>query len=90
MQADLNVTLTAISQLWNAADFLAHARPARQTAAIDRLRISELGSTVLDADKYVELLELLLSSLQVRNTHDIALDMCAPRQCQLLSYLCSC
>jgi hypothetical protein len=68
-QADLNVTLTAISQLWNAADFLAHARPARQTDDIDRSRISEIGFTVLDAAKYVELLELLLSSLQVQNMH---------------------
>ena len=74
MQADLNVTLTAISQLWNAADFLAHARPARQTDDVDRSQLSEAGSTVLDATKYAELLELLLSSLQVRHPHQSGCD----------------
>lgn len=57
------MTLTAISQLWNAADFLAHVRPGCLQSK--DVRLSEAGSTQLNAAKYEELLELLLNALQV-------------------------
>ncbi len=47
------MTLTAISQLWNAADFLARLPPCDSAAG------------GVDSSKYAELLEVLFNALQV-------------------------
>lgn len=77
MQADLNVTLTAISQLWNAADFLARLPTLDADAAEDAATAAAPSSTSgppstgslrisVDSSKYAELLEVLFNALQVR------------------------
>ena len=78
-QEDLNVTLTAISQLWNAADFLARlptydadaAPKGSDTAATRDAAVGPPSGNGLhpgvDSSKYAELLEVLFNALQVRS-----------------------
>ena len=69
-QEDLNVTLTAISQLWNAADFLARL-PTYKTGS-EGQQGGPRSSSGVDSSKYVELLEVLFNALQVRCLHHAA------------------
>jgi hypothetical protein len=62
-QEDLNVTLTAISQLWNAADFL--ARLPRHSSSTGGTAAGQQNGTV-DSSQYAELLEILFNALQAR------------------------
>jgi hypothetical protein len=81
LQADLNVSLTAISQLWNAADFLARlptldsdaptgtpgvVPPAAMMASSGPPSTGSLRAAGVDSSKYAELLEVLFGALQVR------------------------
>lgn len=77
VQADLNVTLTAISQLWNAADFLARLPTLDADAPEDTASTTAPPSASgppstgslrigVDSSKYAELLEVLFNALQVR------------------------
>ena len=61
-QEDLNVTLTDISQLWNAADFLARL-PAYDPAVAGSAPAGV--SPGVDSSKYAELLEVPFNALQV-------------------------
>jgi hypothetical protein len=60
-QEDLNVTLTAISQLWNAADFL--ARLPRHDSSTAGAAAGQQHGTV-DSSQYAALLEVLFDALQ--------------------------
>lgn len=60
-QEDLNVTLTAISQLWNAADFLARL-PRHETSTDGAAADRQQGA--VDSSQYADLLEVLFNALQ--------------------------
>jgi hypothetical protein len=55
VQADVNVSLTAVSQLWNAADFLAHSHP---TTTNEDGPAEVQSAVVMDNARYEELLQV--------------------------------
>ncbi len=59
MQADVNVALTAMSMLWNAADLLSKMHQQ----AVDRGNSTQ----VLSPEDFDDLLRLLLGALQVQS-----------------------
>lgn len=58
------MTLTAISQLWNAADFLARL-PTHEASGDGSVATRQHGG--VDSSKYADLLEVLFNALQVCN-----------------------
>lgn len=62
-QEDLNVTLTAISQLWNAADFLARLPHPDSGGSSGAAAGQQHGG--VDRSQYADLLEILFNALQV-------------------------
>jgi hypothetical protein len=64
LQEDLNVTLTAISQLWNAADFLARLpRPDSSGGGAPGAAAAQQHG-IVDRSYYADLLEVLFNALQ--------------------------
>ena len=68
LQADLNVSLTSINLLWNAADLLAkrsvHSLNAGRKDDSAPLQNGS-GPSLLDREKFEELLRFLFESIQV-------------------------
>lgn len=86
MQADLNVSLTAINLLWNAADLLAKR-------SVHSLRIDEaegnrdavpngIGPGLLDREKFEELLRFLFESIQAGS---LSQQLCSQKRSLALS-----
>lgn len=78
MQADVNVSLTSISLLWNASDLLgklySKARSRSSSRSSMELEPATNGNTgshgaQLDSDQYQELIRLLYGALQVSSCH---------------------
>lgn len=72
MQADVNVSLTSISLLWNASDLLGKLYTRTRSssrASLDAEPPTANGNTSpgaqLDSDQYQELVRLLYGALQV-------------------------
>lgn len=73
MQADLNVSLTAINLLWNAADLLAkrsvHSLSSDQADSNREATANGVGPGLLDRDNFEELLRFLFQSIQARHSN---------------------
>ena len=70
LQADLNVSLTAINLLWNAADLLAkrsvHSFRVEQADSNRDAALNGSGPGLLNREKFEELLRFLFQSVQAR------------------------
>lgn len=69
-QADVNVSLTAMGLLWNAADLLSKMQLRSEAAS------GQSDAAVLSSDDFEELLRLLLGALQVRTPLTVPPSLC--------------
>ena len=89
MQADVNVSLTAISLLWNAADLLSKMLTPAATASAAGTASSARGAArpdgqALGPEEFEGLLRLLLGALQVPACGPELSCACGPRMRQLM------
>lgn len=88
MQADLNVSLTAINLLWNAADLLAK-RSVHSLSTVENHREETspngTASGLLDREKFEELLRFLFQSIQAGCFTQNRVFLCRLNFCRPLS-----